>query len=266
MSSTPEKSGPYLHPGQNVLNHLRGLTDPEHAERFEARRINQRIAELSDDALSGEFDPAHLKAIQRYIFQDVYEWAEQFRTVNIFKGGHLFGFADFLESSRQQVLMKLAAENHLVGLDVDTFAGRPAYFLGELTRRAQRRRAHPQAKDSVGIPGNRTPPQTARSRTSPMGLGEATEEADGTWRMKRAKKADSNAFRPALSWRLWSAAMDVQRVARPYDADQEPEMELVGALSLDLALKYMRYRHRDFNIIKAESLKVIALLGGSPLD
>jgi fido (protein-threonine AMPylation protein) len=78
--------GPYLLPGTNVLNHLRGLTDPEHAERFEARRINQRIAELSDDALSGEFDLAHLKAIQRYIFQDVYEWAEQFRTVNIFQG------------------------------------------------------------------------------------------------------------------------------------------------------------------------------------
>jgi len=28
--------------------------------------------------------------------------------------------------------MKLAAENHLVGLDVDAFASRAAYFLGEL--------------------------------------------------------------------------------------------------------------------------------------
>jgi hypothetical protein len=28
----------------------------------------------------------------------------------------------------------------------------------------------------------------------------------------------------------------------------------------------MRYRHRDFNITKAESLGIIALVGGSPLD
>ena len=132
MSSTPENSDPYLYPGTNVLKNLRGLTDPEHLERFEARRTHQRIAELIDNALSGGFDLAHLKAIHRYIFQDVYEWAGQFRTVNISKGGHLFGLADFLESSLQQVLLKLAAENHLVGLDVDAFADRAAYFLGEL--------------------------------------------------------------------------------------------------------------------------------------
>jgi cell filamentation protein len=87
---------------------------------------------LIDNPLSGESDLAHLKAIHRYMFQDVYEWAGQFRTVNISKGGRLFGLADFLEPSLQQVLTKLAAEKHLVNLDADTFAGRAAYFLGEL--------------------------------------------------------------------------------------------------------------------------------------
>jgi cell filamentation protein len=112
MSSTPENSDPYLYPGTNVLKNLRGLTDPEQLERFEARRTHQRIAELIDNPLSGVFDIAHLKAIHRYIFQDLYEWAGQFREVNISKGGHLFGLAIFLESSLQQILTKLAAENH----------------------------------------------------------------------------------------------------------------------------------------------------------
>jgi cell filamentation protein len=132
MSSTPENSDPYLCPGTNVLKNLRGLTDPELIERFEARRTHQRISELIDKPLPGRFDVAHLKAIHRYIFQDVYEWAGQFRTVNISKGGHLFGLATFLESSLQQILTKLAAENHLVELDADIFAVRAAYFLGEL--------------------------------------------------------------------------------------------------------------------------------------
>ena len=83
MSSTLENSAPYLHPGTNVLRNLRKLTDPGKLERFEARRTHQRIAELIDNHLSGGFDLAHVKAIHRYIFQDVYEWAGQFRTVNI---------------------------------------------------------------------------------------------------------------------------------------------------------------------------------------
>jgi len=132
MSSTPENSDPYLHPGTNVLKNLRGLTDPELLERFEARRTHYRVSELIDNPVPGRFDLGHLKAIHRYIFQDVYEWAGQFRTVNISKGGHLFGLATFLEPALQQVLTKLAAENHLIELDADTFAGRAAYFLGEL--------------------------------------------------------------------------------------------------------------------------------------
>jgi cell filamentation protein len=132
MSSTPENSDPYLYPGTSVLKNLRGLTDPKQLARLEARRTQQRLAELIDNPLSGGFDVAHLKAVHRYIFQDVYAWAGQFRTVNISKGGRPFGLVDFLEPSLQQVLEKLTAENRLVNLDACTFAGRAAYFLGEL--------------------------------------------------------------------------------------------------------------------------------------
>ena len=52
--------------------------------------------------------------------------------MNISKGGHLFGLANFLEPSLQQILTKLAAENYLVKLDAGTFVGSAAYFLGEL--------------------------------------------------------------------------------------------------------------------------------------
>jgi cell filamentation protein len=87
---------------------------------------------LIDTPVPGRFDVAHLKAVHRYIFQDVYDWAGKFRTVDISKGGHLFGLAPFLEPALQQTLEKVAAESHLVDLDAATFAGRAAYFLGEL--------------------------------------------------------------------------------------------------------------------------------------
>ncbi len=132
MSSTTESSDPYLYPGTSVLRNLRRLTDPESLARFEARRTHARIAELIEKPLAGDFDVPHLKAIHRHIFQDVYGWAGEFRTVNISKSGHLFGLANFLEPSLQQILTKLEVEHHLARLDADTFAGRAAYFLGEL--------------------------------------------------------------------------------------------------------------------------------------
>ena len=132
MSSMTGNSDPYLHPGTRVLKNLRGLTDPGSLASFEARRTHRRIAELIDSPVPGGFDLAHLKAIHRYIFQDVYAWAGQFRTVNISKGGLLFGVAAFLEPALRQILERLAAENYLVDLDDALFVGRAAWFLGEL--------------------------------------------------------------------------------------------------------------------------------------
>ena len=40
----------------------------------------------------------------------------------------------------------------------------------------------------------------------------------------------------------------------------------VAAASLDQAIGYMRRRHSDFIIVKAELLGMIALLSGSPLN
>jgi cell filamentation protein len=56
----------------------------------------------------------------------------EFRTVNISKGGHLFGLAAFLEPALRQTMATLAAENYLTDLNAALFADRAAYFLGEL--------------------------------------------------------------------------------------------------------------------------------------
>lgn len=132
MSSTTESSDPYLYPGTTILKNLRGLTDPQELAAFEARCTHRRLTELLGAPLSGSFDTAHLKTIHRFIFHDVFEWAGQFRTVDISKGGHLFGRVTFLETALEQIFEKLSAANRLASLDQDKFAQRAAYYLGEL--------------------------------------------------------------------------------------------------------------------------------------
>jgi hypothetical protein len=85
----------------------------------------------------------------------------------------------------------------------------------------------------------------------------------------KTKKRDSGAdtrFRPGSTGvceaQLWKFSEPQDR----YNREKEPDRVLVAAASLDQALQYIRRRHGDFNINKAESLGMIALLSGSPLD
>jgi cell filamentation protein len=73
-----------------------------------------------------------LQAIHRHIFQDVYPWAGEFRTVNISKGGQLFGVAAFVEPALLEVLRKLSGELHLKGPGLQNFATRAGFYMGEI--------------------------------------------------------------------------------------------------------------------------------------
>src|SRR5690606_36987954 len=53
----------------------------------------QRELMAGEVAIAQTYDAAHVRAIHRHLFQDVYEWAGQYRTVNMAKGVGR-GFAD----------------------------------------------------------------------------------------------------------------------------------------------------------------------------
>ena len=120
---------PYTYPEIDVLKNLRGIRDSLLLARFEAEATTRRIAELIRAPLLGHFDAAHLQAVHHHIFQDVYSWAGEFRTVQIAKGGHVFSAAAFIEPALQSLLAKLAAEAFLKNMHVDTFASRASYYL-----------------------------------------------------------------------------------------------------------------------------------------
>ena len=69
--------------GTEVLRNLSGIRDPQMLAAFEANVTAARLAELGGRPAKGGFDSAHVKAIHRFIFQEVFSWAGEFRTVNI---------------------------------------------------------------------------------------------------------------------------------------------------------------------------------------
>lgn len=96
----------YCYPGSDVLKNKMGIRDQDALRRMERRLTMLRILELVEAPLPGDFDFRHLKAIHRYIFQDVYDWAGEIRTVDIAKG-NMFCNALFIESQAAEIFRKL---------------------------------------------------------------------------------------------------------------------------------------------------------------
>lgn len=57
----------------------------------------------------GDFDVPHYRAIHRHLFQDVYDWAGETRTVQTSKGGNLFCLPAYIDPQLAQLF------NHLNG-------------------------------------------------------------------------------------------------------------------------------------------------------
>jgi cell filamentation protein len=132
-SNMPEENvDPYVYEGTNVLKNLRDIRDPGVLSRFEMDMTTFRGNELIARAKPGKLDTHYLRDVHRYLFQDVYHWAGEFRIVRIAKPGALFAFPAYIEWALEDALGKLRNEKHLNGLAADQFAVRAAYYMGEL--------------------------------------------------------------------------------------------------------------------------------------
>lgn len=112
-----------------VLKNKLNLRDAAELEFFETEFVMQRIAK---GVPSGCFDLAHLKAIHRHLFQDVYEWAGELRTVEISKSGSQFQFRRFIETGMADVHRRLVARNFLRGLGAAEFADEAGAIMGDV--------------------------------------------------------------------------------------------------------------------------------------
>ncbi len=93
-----------------------GLRDADQLATFEGRVTTIRLAEVAVRPLIGRYDLAHLKAFHRHLFQDVYGWAGELRTVDIAKPGTQFGHWRHLAAYLTDALAQARADA-LVGAD-----------------------------------------------------------------------------------------------------------------------------------------------------
>lgn len=89
-----------------ALENKLGITDSSELAREEEKLSKKRAAELFENGILDKLEAgkwASLKAIHAYLFQDIYTFAGEVRTVNIAKGSFRFAPLMYLEVSLQNI-------------------------------------------------------------------------------------------------------------------------------------------------------------------
>jgi cell filamentation protein len=95
---------PYAYPGTTVLRNLLDIRDPDVLDSFEVEISMLRAEEPLPDGL---FDANHYRRTHHYSFQDVYEWAGQYRTVRTSKGGNAFCYPEYIPAQMEQLFASI---------------------------------------------------------------------------------------------------------------------------------------------------------------
>ena len=112
-----------------VLKNSLGIHDASELDYVEREFTTVR---MNQPAPTGQFDLAHLKAIHHHLFQDVYDWAGQLRTVEISKGGSKFQFRRFIETGMADIHRRLVERRFLQGLTAWDFADGAGEIIGDI--------------------------------------------------------------------------------------------------------------------------------------
>lgn len=86
----------YLHPVYNLTlrTKLGVMQTPEELRAAEGDFVERRLLTLRAHGLPGAYDLDGLRGVHRHLFQDVYEWAGDPRTVSMGRGGQAFAHFD----------------------------------------------------------------------------------------------------------------------------------------------------------------------------
>lgn len=123
------EADPYLDDAHPVLRNKFGFTTADRYDEGERVIVTQRICE---GAPSGTFDLDHLRAIHRHLFQDLFDWAGEPRTVDMTKDGQRFQFATKIAADIAAIHRDLAAREFLKGTSPGDFAREAALLIGDI--------------------------------------------------------------------------------------------------------------------------------------
>ena len=107
--------------GTTVLINKFDIREEGKLNEVEGVLTSARYAEWLRAPKAETFDFDHYKAIHRFLFSDLYDWAGEVRTINISKKGTQFVPVEQIESQAALIFERLKTQNFFEGLSRDEF-------------------------------------------------------------------------------------------------------------------------------------------------
>ena len=121
MSYSIDSTTSNCYEGTTCLINKLGITDENKLKEFEGAVTFAKASELELNPISDTFDVEHYKSIHKYLFEDIYDWAGEYRTVNFSKKGTRFASADQIHGLMNACFMRLKDNDYFQNKSFDEF-------------------------------------------------------------------------------------------------------------------------------------------------
>jgi len=109
------------YPGTTVLVNKHNIQDEALLNEIEATVVSAKTVLWEQNPLLSTFDFAHYKAIHRFLFEDLFDWAGEVRTVNISKKGTSFCPFGDIETLADSIFARLHSRKLFRDLELSEF-------------------------------------------------------------------------------------------------------------------------------------------------
>ena len=113
-----------------ILVNKAGIRDFATLEKFEREQVKDRAIQPPPSAALAQTSEG-LRALHHHLFQDVYDWAGEYRSYPTSRGQH-FSLPEYISGHTDLVFRGIQEENALRGLPPDQFAARAAHYVNRL--------------------------------------------------------------------------------------------------------------------------------------
>lgn len=114
--------------GTSCLINKLGIRDEEKLKEFEAAITFAKTSEYELQPRFDTFDAVHYQGIHRFLFEDIYDWAGEYRTVNMSKKGTAFAGAGNIPDLMDAAFKRLKEQRYFKEDTFDTFVQNIADF------------------------------------------------------------------------------------------------------------------------------------------
>ncbi|MBQ8156753.1 Fic family protein [Candidatus Saccharibacteria bacterium] len=130
LSYEYERDDFYCYPDSKTLRNKLGIKDEKTLDDAEREITGLKAVEFVSNPFPEKLDFNYIKKLHKFLFQDIYDWAGEIRTIDISKG-NIFCQHELIEINAEVLLNELESEHYLVDTS-DNMAERLAYYLGDL--------------------------------------------------------------------------------------------------------------------------------------